>query len=207
MIPLTALLSRIRTRKFLFLILIFSTLSLFLYTSALGNLVSEWSILDRLPGFSSGTPRLQSACSPKEYSEGKWVWKPYYSRPGALSKSTGAAAASNWTEVKEVTAQMQKNEDILEFARFGGCASSREYWWHFAADRKEQWDRFPGAVEWEWVPGGRCAADEGLREWKVEEVVRDLVEGGGWVLMGGSSRLIPSSFPRNTNRRMDIQTQ
>ncbi|TEB28408.1 hypothetical protein FA13DRAFT_1571547, partial [Coprinellus micaceus] len=82
---------------------------------------------------------------------------------------------------------MTKPEDILDFARFGGCASSREFWWHLAADRKEQWDRFPGALEWEWVPGGRCGKGEGgLREWVVHEVVRDLVEGGGWLLIGDS---------------------
>ncbi|KAJ2919913.1 hypothetical protein MD484_g514, partial [Candolleomyces efflorescens] len=186
MIPLTALLSRLRTRKFLFLILIFSTLSLFLYTSALSSFVSDWSLLDRLPGFSgTNTGHTQSTCTPTEYNAGRWVWKPYYTRPGALTKSTTPTTA-NWTEVKEVTAQMQKNEDILEFARFGGCASSREYWWHFAVDRKEQWDRFPGAVEWEWVPGGRCSSTQGLREWKVEEVIRELVEGGGWLLIGDS---------------------
>ncbi|KAJ2934615.1 hypothetical protein H1R20_g2479, partial [Candolleomyces eurysporus] len=186
MIPLTALLSRLRTRKFLFLILVFSILSLFLYTSALGNLVSEWSLLERIPGFPTGTLRSKSTCSPQEYAEGKWVWRPYYKRPGPLSKSSPAdiAAASNSTG--EPSAKMQKNEDILDFARFGGCASSREFWWNFAVDKKEQWDRFPAAVEWEWVPGGRCSANEGLREWKAEDVVRDLVEGGGWLLIGDS---------------------
>ncbi|KAJ2913338.1 hypothetical protein MD484_g7073, partial [Candolleomyces efflorescens] len=82
---------------------------------------------------------------------------------------------------------MEREADILRFARFSGCASTRNVSWHLGVDRKEQWDKFPSTVEWEWIPGGRCAsAAEGLREWKVEEVVRDLVEGGGWLLTGDS---------------------
>lgn len=78
---------------------------------------------------------------------------------------------------------MEKQEDALNFSGFEGCASSREYWWHLASDNEGQWGRFPGAQSWEWVPG----SDEcrGLRRLDPSEMVRDLVEEGGWLLLGG----------------------
>jgi hypothetical protein len=82
---------------------------------------------------------------------------------------------------------MTQQEDALTFSGFTGCASSREFFWHLAADKKEQWDRFPGAQSWKWVPGQKCT---GLRPLDARELIKDLVEDGGWYLVGGESILL-----------------
>jgi hypothetical protein len=76
---------------------------------------------------------------------------------------------------------MTKPEDALAFSGLGGCASSREYFWHLAADKEEQWDRFPDAQSWEWLPSKEC--DIGPLD--SEMLVKHLVEQGGWLLVGG----------------------
>ncbi|TFK44094.1 hypothetical protein BDQ12DRAFT_3050 [Crucibulum laeve] len=107
------------------------------------------------------SPRYsQPTCSPKAYSNGSWAFR----------LRTEATALSN-------------KDDVLAFAGFEGCASSREYYWHLAADNEEQYDRFPGATSYEWIPGQECA---GLRVLDPANVVRDLVEEGGWLLVGDS---------------------
>uniref|UniRef100_A0A0W0G6C6 Uncharacterized protein n=1 Tax=Moniliophthora roreri TaxID=221103 RepID=A0A0W0G6C6_MONRR len=35
---------------------------------------------------------------------------------------------------------------------FEGCASSREFYWHLASDREDQWNRFPRAQSYKWHP-------------------------------------------------------
>ena len=79
---------------------------------------------------------------------------------------------------------MEKRDDALAFSGFEGCASSREYYWHLAADKESQWDRFPRAHSWEWVvnPASRC---DGLGPIDPEGIVKHLVEEGGWLLVGG----------------------
>lgn len=68
------------------------------------------------------------------------------------------------------------------FAGFDGCASSREVDWHLAIDVEEKWDRFPDVSSWEWVPGETC---QGLRQFDSAALVKELVEDGGWLLIGG----------------------
>ena len=80
---------------------------------------------------------------------------------------------------------MTSPEDALAFSGFEKCASSREYYWHLASDREDQWDRFPGAHSWEWIPGQQC---KGMKALNPEDLVRTLVEDGGWYLVGGKSR-------------------
>lgn len=75
---------------------------------------------------------------------------------------------------------MEKKDDALFFSGFEGCASSREYYWHLAADKEDQWDRFPRAHSYEWV--GQC----GLGPIDPELIVKHLVEDGGWLLVGDS---------------------
>lgn len=82
---------------------------------------------------------------------------------------------------------MTRPEDSIAFGNFTGCASSREVWWHLAADRPEQYGRFPDAQGWVWVPGEGC---EILQELRAEELVRTLVKDGGWYLLGGAFSLI-----------------
>jgi hypothetical protein len=77
---------------------------------------------------------------------------------------------------------MTKSEDALAFAGLRGCASSREYFWHLAADKEEQWDRFPKAQSWEWVPGDDCS----MSPLESDTLVKYLVERGGWLLVGGA---------------------
>ncbi|KAF8802701.1 hypothetical protein BYT27DRAFT_7215206 [Phlegmacium glaucopus] len=78
---------------------------------------------------------------------------------------------------------MTSPDDALTFSGFEKCASSREYYWHLAADREAQWDRFPDAQSWEWVPGKNC---KGMEPLNPENLVKDLVEDGGWYLVGDS---------------------
>lgn len=78
---------------------------------------------------------------------------------------------------------MTRPEDAFLFNRFEGCASSREFWWHLGADNAAQWDRYPNVTDWRWVPGEKCL---GLRQLDGADLVRDLVEMGGWLILGDS---------------------
>ncbi|KAH9941122.1 uncharacterized protein BXZ73DRAFT_98334 [Epithele typhae] len=60
--------------------------------------------------------------------------------------------------------------------------NSREVLWHLAADREEQFDRFPNVASWWWEPSRRCSAVEA----SAQALVRHLVENGGWLLIGDS---------------------
>ncbi|KAF6765448.1 hypothetical protein DFP72DRAFT_797889 [Ephemerocybe angulata] len=131
---------------------------------------------------------VEGTCTPEEYAQGQWVRRPYWTRPGPLSR-TNASDQSYYDLLHGAHGpeKMAAKEDILKFARLEGCASGGEYIWNqLAASKEEQWDRFPKALDWEWVPGGRCTGGGGFREWVVEDVLRDLVEGGGWLLVGDS---------------------
>lgn len=110
------------------------------------------------------TPR--STCSPESYANGSWAFRP---RTNATSLTV--------------------KEDVLSFAGFSGCASSREVDWHLAVDKPEQWDRFPDVSSWEWVPGEEC---QGLRPLDPAALVKDLAEEGGWLLVGGMFNTNPS---------------
>ncbi|KAF8629401.1 hypothetical protein AX15_003456 [Amanita polypyramis BW_CC] len=101
-----------------------------------------------------------SSCPPNAYNDGKWL---YYPRTNA--------------------SKMTSPDDAIGFSGFKGCASSREFYWHLAADKSEQWDRFPAAQSWQWIPSEQC---KNMRSFKPEEVVRHLVESGGWLLVGDS---------------------
>ena len=98
-------------------------------------------------------------CSPESYSNGSWAFLP-----------------------RTNTSNMTTKEQALDFAGFSGCASSREYDWHLATDKPEQWDRFPNVSSWQWIPGESC---QGLRPLDPLALVKELVEEGGWLLVGG----------------------
>ena len=103
---------------------------------------------------------LRDSCPPSAYSNtGQWVYHP-----------------------RTNSHNMSSPEDALAFSGFEGCASSREFYWHLAADKPEQWDRFPAAQSWRWVPTREC---KNMRKFEPERVVQDLVERGGWLLVGG----------------------
>ena len=78
---------------------------------------------------------------------------------------------------------MKERTDAIAFGGFQGCAADREFFWHLASDRPEQWEnRFPMAYDYLWSPGDGCD----LRPLDREALVRDLVEKGGWMLIGDS---------------------
>lgn len=101
--------------------------------------------------------RQSAPCSPSLWSAGQW--KPIEPR----SSST-----------------VQSVADILTLEGFQGCASDREYKWHIAAD-DDQWDRFPDVASYVWTPPDEC----NVRPLNPEALVKDLVEKGGWLLIGG----------------------
>ncbi|EMD33751.1 hypothetical protein CERSUDRAFT_108038 [Gelatoporia subvermispora B] len=127
-------------------------LTLYTYSSSVSSTVSRF-------GFK--TPPAQGSCPPRAWANGSWTRK--------------AELPTNLT-------RMTKSADALEFMGYEACASSREYWWHLAADKEEQWDRFPGATSWEWTPGDDCD----IRPFARSALLRHLVEDGGWLLIGDS---------------------
>ena len=70
--------------------------------------------------------------------------------------------------------------DVLAFGGFEGCASDREYKWHLGAD-DDQLGRFPEVAAYDWTPAPSC----NVRQFQREAFVKDLVEQGGWLLIGG----------------------
>lgn len=95
-------------------------------------------------------------CSPQAWNSGKW---------------------SRRTTTKMAATSVQ---DVLEFEGFNGCTSDREHTWHFSGD-ETQWFRFPEVTSYEWTPSGECD----VRQFNPELVIRDMVEKGGWLLIGG----------------------
>ncbi|KAI0744295.1 hypothetical protein C8Q80DRAFT_1186117 [Daedaleopsis nitida] len=112
-----------------------------------------------LPSFSLSS-RTRGTCPPKSWANGKWVPKP---------------PPTNRTDFSTPS-------DAFEFLGLEGCASSREIFWHLAADNERLWDRFPGVSTWRWQPPSDCEVRDLVREL----LVRDLIEQGGWLLIGDS---------------------
>ncbi|THH12694.1 hypothetical protein EW146_g7457 [Bondarzewia mesenterica] len=129
---------------------------LYLYSSA--------SFRDSLPSFDSLFPsgRVRASCTPEAWSQGNWSYRPHF--PNANLTLTDRTEA-------------------FKFNGLEGCASDREFWWHLGVDREEQWDRFPVVMDYEWVPGDECS---GVRSLTGAALVKDLVERGGWLVLGDS---------------------
>ncbi|EGO00375.1 hypothetical protein SERLA73DRAFT_168148 [Serpula lacrymans var. lacrymans S7.3] len=77
---------------------------------------------------------------------------------------------------------MTHPNDALAFAGFAGCASDREFHWHLGSDTPSQWNRWPGLASWIWHPDPDCS----VRPLDGPDIVRDLVMGGGWLILGDS---------------------
>ena len=107
--------------------------------------------------------RLRSECTPEQWASGQWTRR----EPPRTSKQNVSSVA-----------------DVLEFEGFEGCASDREYKWHLAAE-DDQWDRFPEVAAYQWTPPPSC----NVRQFNREAFVQDLVENGGWLLIGGEYAL------------------
>lgn len=103
----------------------------------------------------------RGTCSPEAYSAGSW--KPANKFP--------------------LGTRMKESADAIAFGGFEGCAADRELFWHLGSDRPEQWEnRFPMAYNHLWSPGEGCD----IRPFDREALVTDLVEKGGWMLVGDS---------------------
>ena len=111
------------------------------------------------PSFRLSSSRVRGTCPPRSYAAGEWVPKP---------------PPTNRTD-------FNASSDVYEFLGFEGCASSREVYWHLAADKPALWDRFPGVSSWKWQPPSDCE----VRDLDPAGLVKDLVEQGGWLLIGG----------------------
>ncbi|KAI0665876.1 hypothetical protein C8Q78DRAFT_1083449 [Trametes maxima] len=112
------------------------------------------------PTLSFSSARARGTCPPSSWAAGKWVPKPPPTRRTNLTQSS----------------------DVYEFLGIEACASSREVYWHLAADNDRLWDRFPAVSSWRWEPQTDCH----IRELDSTRIVRDLVEQGGWLLIGDS---------------------
>ena len=157
-----------RLRTILLAAVVSGTILYALYASPL------WlSLSDRFARLTN--PRHQGTCSPRAYANGSWTPKPHPPRvPGRAPDDIA----------------MHQQEDALAFAGFEGCASSREFWWHLAADKPQLWDRFPAVTSWDWTPSDDCK----MRPLDGAAIVKDMVENGGWLLIGGELTLQPSAF-------------
>lgn len=119
----------------------------------------------RLPEGLFSQPRRRASCAPSDYAAGEWRLRDPARHPANVTS-------------------MQQPSDALTFSGFEGCASNREFLWHLAADNEGQYSRFPAAHDWEWVPGEGC---KDFAPFSAEQMVKDLVEQGGWLLLGGAS--------------------
>lgn len=126
---------------------------------ALYTYSSQSSYNFRFRDLSIFSQRRRSACPPNAWDSGQWVYKPH----------------TNLTS-------MTKKEDALEFAGLEGCASDREFFWHLASDVKEQWNRWPKVSSYVWKPARNCD----VRPLDGSAMIKDMVEQGGWLLLGDS---------------------
>ncbi|KAI0930047.1 hypothetical protein AcV5_006854 [Taiwanofungus camphoratus] len=108
-------------------------------------------------------PRPRRSCPPRAWAAGNWTPAPA-PRPAAPD-------------------HMSTPRDALAFAGFEGCASDREFFWHLASDTEQQWDRWPAVTSWQWSPSDEC---RDLRPLDPAAMIKDMVEQGGWLLIGDS---------------------
>jgi len=120
-------------------------------------------------GVQPASKKVNSRCTPRSWASGKWV----YRSVSGEGTSTGYPIA-------------RSEQDALALLGFSGCASKgstkRHTWWHLGASDATKWDRYPGVASWKWMPGEDCG---GFEERTSEWMVKELVEGGGWFLIGG----------------------
>jgi hypothetical protein len=96
-----------------------------------------------------------------------------------------AYSAGSWKPANKFPpgTKMKESADAIAFGGFEGCAADREFFWHLGSDRPNQWEnRFPMAYDHVWSPGDGCD----IRPLDREALVTDLVEKGGWFLVGDS---------------------
>lgn len=134
-------------------------LSIFVTFSLTLYLYNKQTLSFKLPAFATFKPEKRPTCSPSDWANGTWRRKPSVAVQPPITNASAALALSG----------------------FEGCASDREFLWHLGTDHEEQWYRFPNVSSWEWEPAAGCSVRPLVRE----AMVKDLVEEGGWLLLGG----------------------
>lgn len=104
--------------------------------------------------------RKRASCPPQAWSNGSWQYKPH-----------------------NISHPLTRQEDVFEFSDLEGCTSDREFYWHLGVDHDDQYERFPDVMDYEWVPSEECT---GVRRMDAGMFVRDLVQEGGWLVLGGA---------------------
>ncbi|EIM81062.1 uncharacterized protein STEHIDRAFT_67256 [Stereum hirsutum FP-91666 SS1] len=104
--------------------------------------------------------RKRASCPPRAWSNGTWQHKPH-----------------------NVSHPLTQQEDVFDFSDLEGCTSDREFYWHLGVDHDDQYERFPDVMDYEWVPSDECT---GVRKMDAGMFVRDLVQEGGWLVLGDS---------------------
>ncbi|KAI0630069.1 hypothetical protein C8Q77DRAFT_1136192 [Trametes polyzona] len=130
-------------------------------TAAFYLIYAARSLLPSPSHLLSSQPHPRNTCPPQAWASGEWVPK---SPPTSRT-------------------DFNKSEDAYEFLGFQGCASNREVYWHLGADNERLYDRFPAVASWKWSPPADQCQVEDLNP---DLLVRDLVEQGGWLLIGDS---------------------
>ncbi|KAJ7592623.1 hypothetical protein C8J56DRAFT_1161729 [Mycena floridula] len=101
----------------------------------------------------------EPTCPPSEWIKGQWVTKTNYTF-GSLKDT-------------------EQLDEVYAMAGFKNCASNRQRDWHLGGP-KQRPDRFPKVTSFEWQGG--CD----IRPWSADKMVKDLVELGGYLLLGDS---------------------
>ena len=120
-------------------------------------------------------------CSPEAWSLGYWTYSPNTDLPALTSA-----------------------DQVFAFSGLEGCAADRGYHWHLGVDHEEQFNRFPNVASYKWQPSSQCD----VRPLNGVAIVKDMVEQGGWLLIGGEE-FFPFPFSRVTRpwTRLDSVTE
>ncbi|KZV92261.1 hypothetical protein EXIGLDRAFT_614623 [Exidia glandulosa HHB12029] len=78
---------------------------------------------------------------------------------------------------------MSRYEDVYALSGWTGCGSQHEHDWHFATTESNAWPWRSFASHFTYKPGPGCSS---LRRFNQRELVQNLVERGGWLLIGDS---------------------
>lgn len=142
--------------KLRILVLLIPPVCLFL---AFRHRLDDYSLSD-LPSvslpFYHSSSTVRQSCSPEQWSNGAWV---------ARKRTTGV------------------EDGVFAASQFEGCASNFAPTWHLGTFPEEvlTQKRFDKGG-YEWVPTDDCI----MKPFAKEDLIRDLVESGGWMLIGGT---------------------
>ncbi|KAF8149408.1 hypothetical protein B0H34DRAFT_802407 [Crassisporium funariophilum] len=141
------------------LVVAFFALVFFVRNTIFDSSFSSWHTWTE-PQTTTTPIRPPGECSPQAYANGHWEHHP-----------------------RTTKTNMTSPDDAIAFSGFEKCASSRERYWHLAVNMEHQWDRFPKAHNYRWVPSQKC---KGLKPLDAAALLKDLVEDGGWYFVGDS---------------------